>query len=514
MWTHSERASVVLLGWLGTIAMLSSCSGAAPTELDEDQVSAVQTSGGRVSVCHRSTNTGVIIDIPQSALASHLRHGDYVTNLVVSHKSDQPDDGAHFRRIGDALAAARTGRLARGELRSAACRITITIAAGRFRGTDLASTHRSLERFPMVVDVPDITLRGALVMRLDARGRATAAGVGPFATTLSPVEPLSFPDGISTPIIIANAHPGGSAGNGLRVEGFVFQSGNDGVTATGGQAVFAMRAKGLVIRGNRVEAGFSESFDLRETSAIVDQNHLSGPGGSCDICLAGPGVYRVTGNRLLGGGIPGILTVPAMNLAIPSAVEPSDLPFASTLSAEISNNEVRDHRRVPVGVGIRVGAVGPGAPDVHGKSHVTIRDNLLVNNNFAIIIEAAFPMPETELKSDVDVTLGGNVMRRSCQANLLVALTRHTAALGLTDYPYLQNSTYRLTLGGDLRWRDAWFGHAAGFGNRLVVNGRPIANGTRAFYDPDTCPGTGSRSSTALSGVGARKPDVRSSLTR
>ena len=123
-------------------------------------------------------------------------------------------------------------------------------------------------------------------------------------------------------------------------------------------------------------------------------------------------------------------------------------------------------------------------------------------------------MPETELKSDVDVTLGGNVMRRSCQANLLVALTRHTAALGLTDYPYLQNSTYRLTLGGDLRWRDAWFGHAAGFGNRLVVNGRPIANGTRAFYDPDTCPGTGSRSSTALSGVGARKPDVRSSLTR
>ena len=123
-----------------------------------------------------------------------------------------------------------------------------------------------------------------------------------------------FPDGISTPIIIANAHPGGSAGNGLRVEGFVFQSGNDGVTATGGQAVFAMRAKGLVIRGNRVEAGFSELFDLRETSAIVDQNHLSGPGGSCDICLAGPGVYRVTGNRLLGGGIPGILTVPAMNL--------------------------------------------------------------------------------------------------------------------------------------------------------------------------------------------------------
>src|SRR6185295_5558839 len=112
--------------------------------------------------------------------------------------------------------------------------------------------------FPFVVDVPNITLRGALVMQLDAAGRATGEGVGPNRTTLKPVDPMPFEDaGPSVPIIIANGHPGGSAGNDLTVEGFVFQSGHDITVDMGGQAVFSIRVKGLVIRGNRFEEGFS-----------------------------------------------------------------------------------------------------------------------------------------------------------------------------------------------------------------------------------------------------------------
>ena len=76
------------------------------------------------------------------------------------------------------------------------------------------------------MDVPDITLHGALVMALDADGRATGASTSGEETVLTPVEPLPFVNLLSTPIIVANAHPGGSAGNGLVVEGFVFQSGN------------------------------------------------------------------------------------------------------------------------------------------------------------------------------------------------------------------------------------------------------------------------------------------------
>jgi len=427
----------------------------------------------------------VILDVSPSDLAIHQAHGDYVTNLAVTN-SDQPDDGVRFRRIGDALAAARTGRLTRGELESAACRITISVASGVFRGTAVHPAANGLEHFPLVVDVPDITLRGALVMQLDASGRATGARVGPLATTLSPLEPL--PVEPLTPLIVANAHPGGSAGNGLTIEGFVFQSGQKKAGARG-QGVFGMRVGGLSIRGNRFEAGFTESIDLRASSAVVEQNHLRGGGGTCDICLAGPGVYRARSNRLLAGGIPGILTTPAVDLSLPDAVEPFDLPAASEVSGEITNNEVRDHLRVPVGVGIRIGAIGPGAPDVHGSSHFTIRDNLLVNNRFAMIVEAAFPVPETALKGDIDVTLGGNVMQQSCQTNLLVALTRHVAALGVAEWPYLRNSTYTLALGGNIQWSDVWFSHPDGFGNTLVVDGQAIPNGERQLYDPDTCPG-------------------------
>jgi hypothetical protein len=487
--TRQARSTVILFGGLSTVVILASCSGDVPTGAHDDLVSMGRVSEAGVSVCDRSRSAGVIVDVARSDLAAHQSHGDYVTSLVVAQNADQPDDGVHFRRIGDALAVARAGRLARGELQSAACRITITIGPGVIPGTTTDRTDRGLEHFPIVVDVPDITLRGALVMQLDAGGRATGARVGPFATTLSPVEPLPIVDGSSTPLIIANGHPGGSAGNGLDVEGFVLQSGQRLGTGVGGQGVFGMRVAGLNIRGNKFEAGFTEVLDLRATSAVVEQNHLGGSAGTCDICLAGPGVYHVTGNRLLAGGIPGILTVPVVGLPVPSAVEPFDLPAASEVSAEVRNNEVRDHLRVPVGVGVRVGAIGLGAPNVHGSAHVTIRDNLLVNNNFALIIEAAFPVLGTDRKGDIDVTLGGNVMQQSCQTNLLVSLSRHTTGLGLTDFPYLLNSTYTVALGGNIRWEDVWFSHPGGFGNTLVVDGQPIANGTRVFYDPNTCPG-------------------------
>lgn len=489
--------------------MLASCSTDAPTAPQDQQVSGQvkidEVSDAAISVCHGSGSAGAVIDIPASQLAIHLSHGDYIAHLVVSHNASQLEDGVHFQRIGSAIDAARAARLERGELQTAACRILITVADGMFRGSAFRAAAHDLDHFPLVVDVPKITLRGALVMQLDAEGRATGNGVGPDETTLSPIEPMPFFDDVSTPLIIANGHPNGSAGNGLTVEGFVFKSGHNVAKDFGGQGVLGMRVRGLTIRGNRFEEGFSETIDLRATSAVVERNHLGGTGGTCDICLAGPGVYRATANRLLAGGIPGIVVVPTVGLSVPLGVEPYDLPAASEVSAEIWNNEVRDHLRLPVGVGIRVDAIGLRAPDVHGLSRVAIHDNLLVNNRFAMIFHGAFPVPETQLRGDIDVSLSGNVMRQSCQTNLLVALTRHTTALGLTDFPYLENSTYTLALGGNIRWNDVWFGNEEGHGNTLLVDGRRIPYGTREFYDEASCPGLKSSAATiALTTAGAR----------
>jgi hypothetical protein len=285
-------------------------------------------------------------------------------------------------------------------------------------------------------------------------------------------------------MIIANAHPGGSAGNGLTVSGMVFQSGHVGVdTLAGGQGVSSMRVRDLVISGNRFEGGFTESIDLRASSARVALNYFGGGGGSCDVCLAGPGAYVVADNRLMAGGIPGVFVIAALQLPVWSTVEPYTLPATSEVTATVTNNEIRDHLRKPVGAGIRVGAIGIGAPNVVGSTRVTAKQNYLVNNTFAMIVEAAFPVANTTLRGDVALTLGENVIQQSCQADLLVSFSRHTTALGLSNITYERASRYDLALGSDLQWADAWFSHPAGLDNTLVVNGEPIANGARASYN-------------------------------
>ena len=62
---------------------------------------------------------------------------------------------------------------------------------------------------------------------------------------------------------------------------------------------------------------------------------------------------------------------------------------------DIRNNEVRDHLRTPVGVGIRMDAVGVGAPNMYGTIHAVVQDNLLVNNRFGMIVHGAFPVANT-----------------------------------------------------------------------------------------------------------------------
>ena len=299
------------LGILGAVLVLASCAGDPPTGADEPNLAAEQASVSRISVCHRSGATGTIVEVSPADLARRLSQGDYLTSLVVSHASDQPNDAAHFRRIGDALAAARAGRLARNEGRTAACRITITVAAGNFRGTTSNATGRDLEHFPFVVDVPDLTLRGALVMQLDANGRATGGAVNKVVTSLTPIEPLGSLDDV--PLILAYGDPDSSAGHGLTVEGFVMRSGW-GNAGAGSYAVLGIRVRRLVIRGNRFEPGFDVPLDLRATSASIERNHISGT-GLCDMCLAGPGDFKVTGNRLMRGALEGILTTPAIDFS-------------------------------------------------------------------------------------------------------------------------------------------------------------------------------------------------------
>jgi hypothetical protein len=454
----------------------------------------VTVAGPEVSVCHLTGAAWVAMDIDLSELPEHKSHGDYVTRLEVD-KLATVGDSIHFARVTDALNFARAGRIARDETQRAACRITIQVAPGSFAGSTTAASDPALERFPLLVNVPDITLKGSFKMQVDASGRATGVGEGDVATTFTPSPALSGggTGGTATePIIAVDGQTDGSKGHGAVIEGFVFQSGRAATdTTVGGIAVLSLRVRDLVVRDSRFESGMSSALDLRASSGLVERIHFSGRGSSCDICLAGPGDYIVKDNRLIGGGIPGVLILPAVLLSVPSAVQQYTLPAASTVTALIMNNEVRGHVRRPVGVGLRIGAVGVGASSVAGTSKATFTGNSLVGNTFGIIVEGAFlnQTDATRRRGDIELVTSGNTISGSCQTDLLVTLSNSQTGLGIATGAYLVNSTYTLRFGADIQFDNAWYANAAGTGNTLMVNGQAVASGSRHAYDAArTCP--------------------------
>jgi hypothetical protein len=448
-----------------------------------DTKSIVAPSDETVKMCRTAAAPGTIVDVPVSDLASRKGQGDYVASLRVDPASTRVGDSVHFKRITDAMAVVRAIRQTRKETVSAGCTITIDVAAGVYRGSTKDSPDATLEKFPIVLDVPSVTLHGALQMALDATLRATGAVTGSGVSTLTPIAGL-LTDPVPDAIFVVNGHPDGSAGNDVTIEGFALQSGHVGADAdTGGFGVFALRVKNLVVRGNRFESALSSAIDLRATDARVENNTIGG-GLLCDVCLAGPGSFMVSGNRISKGGIDGVVLSSVIVLPVPAGVEQYALPAAASANATVVNNDIRDHLRLPVGVAVRVSAIGTGAPNVAQSATLDVRDNSLANNTFALLFEAGFPLANTALKGDLTVTMARNTIQNSCQADLLVSFNRHATTLGVAQLtrPYIRNSTYNVSLGGGLRWDDVWYSNPSGLGNTLLVDGFTVGPGSHLAY--------------------------------
>ncbi|MES1260079.1 MAG: hypothetical protein ABUL71_05735, partial [Gemmatimonadota bacterium] len=270
---------------LAALAFVAACADAAISPIEYHSPGAAQSLAQEpVVICHQPDQAANLITVGAAAMPAHLAHGDYVARLSVD-PAITPGDGIHFRRITDAILAARATRFTFQELTAAACRISIDVVAGAFKGSFDAGVDPAFERLPLIIDVPDITLRGALVMQMDGAGRAT--GASDHATTLLPDRPIAFSP-VGEDFIIVAGHPDGSLGDGAVIQGFAFQSGrNDG--SAGGLGIMALRASRVVIRGNRFEQGLMTAVDLRASSAVVENNHAAHLGANCAFCLAGPG---------------------------------------------------------------------------------------------------------------------------------------------------------------------------------------------------------------------------------
>ena len=484
-----NRSRPFVAACMASIAVVS-CS-------DSPSAPDIVGTGEILSVCHVSASAGRVIQIFSSDLAMPRSHGDYRARLIVEKDSKAVGDSIHFTRIGDAIAAARAFRISRNEMSSASCQITIAVGPGVFEGSVAESADPTFERFPLVLDVPGITLAGSFKMGIDAVGRATGEPQNGFATTLAPSPGLvrerlgGAQNFRAEPLIVVTDAADGRAGNGAVIEGFVFQSGNSAEAAEpGGIAVFAMRTEGLVVRGNRIEEKFSEPITVRSSTALIVQNYLIGRGGSCAICLSGPGTFEVNANRLMGpGGIPGILIFAVSILPVPPMVMQQALPESSVVTAYVNNNDIRNHQQKPSGVGLRIGALGVLSSDVVSSARVFASNNTFENNTFGVMVEAAFPLLNTALKSDIALTLEDNSIIGNCQADVYVAFARNSTGLGLTSAAlfqseaFLHNSTFTLELGGDVDWEDVWYANPDGFGNTLIVDGHVVPSGTRVAYD-------------------------------
>lgn len=489
---HIRLACLVLIA-LATTAC-SNPDEAAPSDLTSPSFAKGPQS--KTLLCHKPDRNPVLTEVADAARKAHLNHGDYIARLVVDPLSDKIGDGVYFARITDAVAAARQVRVERNETEAAACRITIDVSAGTFTGSFDSNAHPSLEKFPIVLDVREITLRGALKLRLDADGRATAnAGSPTQVTALIADRPLDFQPVTEAMIVVASRTRGNTV-DGVVVEGFDFRSARtDG--SSGGVAILSLRANDLAVRGNRFVQGLTTALDLRSSAVTVKGNHLSGAGTNCGFCLAGPGEYRVTDNRIVGGALGGIYVVAAfahapfsLGASPVTTIESDLLPLTADVVARIDNNEILDHSQIRVGFGLRVSAVGPGAAAVQQTTNVVVTRNEIDGNRFGVIVDAGISPPGA-ISGDINMRFQHNVIRQSCQSNLLLAFMRHTGALGITNNTVLHNSTFRIDLSEDLNWADAWYSHPAGFSNKLYVNGKTVSNTTSSNhqYSETMCPG-------------------------
>ncbi len=463
--------------WVLLLTLLAACKS-------DDVAGSPGVPDARLDACEPQALTPVSI-APSERTALEQR-GGFVSTLRVDQSATR-NDGVTFRRITDALAEARRIRTSNP---LGACRITIVVPAGTYVGST-AGTDTLLEALPLRIDMRDVTLRGAYAIATDSLDRALgpASTAASAATTLVARPALTIvggttQTGVSEPLILVNSE-NGVGGDGAIIERFVLRSGHAATdTVVAGKGVLTLRANNVIIRGNSFEGNFTERVDLRGGSAVVQRNYSSGPGDTCDICLAGPGVFTVDRNTLTQGGIPGVLIVPATQLPVPPGVSQFVPPAVAEVQALITANEISGHQRVPVGTGIRIATVGINVPNVQGTSRVEVANNTLRNNRFGFIVEAGFPVAGSLLRGDAVVNVHNNAFLNSCQTDLYVSFARHTTGLGLANTPYLRNSTVALEVGPDAPWARAWFSHPDGFGNTLVVNRATIANDRVAPYNP------------------------------
>jgi hypothetical protein len=403
-----------------------------------------------------------------------------------------------YPRITDALAAARRLRLAAGELERARTPVCIDVAAGTYVGSfdpAVLGANPGYEALPLVLDVPNVSVRGVTELVLDERNRPLRVGANvtrlvadpPAADNMQPyflVAPTERQRGLS---IVR------SRGNRATIEGFVLDfavcGAGGGRCAEGGRCEprddcrFTQRGTGIwthgiddyLLRGNvaigggyGVQHSFSSGRTIRN---LLMHNALVG------IVYRGPARTNAlvrentsTHNSLGGMAVAcsaGNFPLPALDHEPGVAVVPG--PVDGSLHAtqvELDTNDFSHHTGAQdFSFGLRILMFGPQplTPD-RTTCRVTAQRNRMIDTTFGIVNDAGFPYATVDGRSVG--TAWTARYRASYRRNevdgdtedVLVSLTRFTSTRdcreldsGLpTSFRFLRQSTYSIRHSGEL----------------------------------------------------------------
>jgi hypothetical protein len=384
-------------------------------------------------------------------------------------------------------------------------RIDIHVAPGAYLGSKESSVLNQNPRYeplPILLNVPNLTLAGATVLTLDARGLPT--GVVPVTETL--LKTVDHTGSFGDSLILISRTTDGGIGNDVTVSGLRLDQPDALHNGTG---IFVDRVSNFRIEGNVITHAFA---------GLTTQNASGTIEGNLTFDNLGPGLGYITGgsaalsaklvitrNRAVNNE--GGLMLTAVAFGYQPHIAGNDLEIVSqqatfdrddlpeTLLPTVVNNDLSDNR----GFGVRL-VCAPLANylsydpkhGIQGDLVATLRNNSINGNgHYGVSVDSAFVLRSNKRPDALSFagTFEGNQLLGNGRTGFLFSFTYIGVAFAdkvASDYfKYLQNSTFTIT---DLD------GEAAGFdylnpatdpldgtvlNNTLIVNGTVIPNGTK-----------------------------------
>lgn len=400
--------------------------------------------------------------------------------LYVDVAANPGGDGskqAPFRRITDAVNYVRGFPLGG--------KFEIRVEPGTYVGR-YSNTDPSLEDLPIVLDYPNLKLKGSTSMLADENGLPTGE-IEPGRNSLLIAQPALATD--QSLISITRTSPLLS-GQGVEVSKLTLDGGN-APTATLGTGIFVKLVQDFVIRNNYVTGGAFQGIQTTASSGKIQGNYISQVG--CGACIlagstASPANVIFSGNRSNNNFFGGVLL---------NGAGISD-PAFDRLSAVVDGNDLSDSKANPVmsqGFGVRVIVVrnDPPNPGDSGNVTATISNNRIRNNRFGFSIDAGFPYRTFEGNRDsrlhkgtFNLSLHHNEVADNLLAPALISFTRNSATLApsqFSQWKYLEHSTFDIT-DSDGELNGYWLDHPVFdprdgrlLQNILWINGVEIPNG-------------------------------------